>query len=297
MLWYLRYSAFYLLSSFLLISLLYFDENKMNSSAFSATSIKPILVIGGTGRVGKSVVSKLIKQGFNVRVMVREKMKAETVEELKGADLVVGDVANMETLLNATQGCSTVVDVHGMRPLRFSKLTDFFCHPKGDPLHPYNVNYLGVEKILSAMSINKVNKIVRVTGSLVGKSAFLYQRVLFNVLLSFTGKWHEASEMAIRKSGLDYTVVRPTGLMEESSISLQKNRSLVLIPGDSKELPKSRQIPIVDVADLIVLAATQSVDGQSRLSRSSVVCGTETCQTNNIVAWDSYIEKVIIQLL
>ena len=48
-----------------------------------------------------------------------------------------------------------------------------------------------------------------------GVSAFNPFRVLFNGLLSFSSKWHEASEIAIRSSGFDYTIIRPTEIVNE----------------------------------------------------------------------------------
>ena len=184
----------------------------------SVASSKPILVIGGTGRVGRAIVPKLIKEGYTVRVLVRDIEKAKAFDELSGANLVVGDVLDMKSLVSATEGCSTVVDVHGMKPIRFAKITDFFIHPKNLPNHPYQINYLGVNRILAAMEINKCQKIVRITGALVGKSAFIPIRALFNILISFSSKWHEASEVAIRNSGLDYTIIRPTELVNEPSV-------------------------------------------------------------------------------
>lgn len=188
------------------------------SNVAAKVSSKSVLVIGGTGRVGRAIVPKLVVEGFSVRVLCRDIEKAKTFAELDGAELVLGDVGNMESLVTATAGCSTVVDVHGVKPVRFSKITDLFTHPRDIPGHPYQINYLGVRRILVAMEINKCQKIVRITGALVGKSAFSPFRVLFNSLLSFSSKWHEASEIAIRNSGMDYTVIRPTEIVNEPSL-------------------------------------------------------------------------------
>jgi nucleoside-diphosphate-sugar epimerase len=200
--------------------------------AIGSTSIQSVLVIGGTGRVGRAMVPRLIKEGFNVRVLCRDLVKAKDVEELVGAELVLGDVCNMESLVSATVECNTVIDVHGMKPIRLAKITDLFTHPKNIPYHPYNINYLGVKRILVAMEINKVKKIVRITGAFIDTSAFIPLRALFNLLLSFTSKWHEASELAIRQSGLDYTVIRPTEIVNKTSLFGSTNRSFSLLPGE-----------------------------------------------------------------
>lgn len=191
----------------------------MSSSPFYVKKLSDtILVIGGTGRVGRTVVRKLVNKGFDVRVLCRNIVAAQSLPELSKAKLFEGDVCNLDSLIQASAGCSTVVDVHGMKPSRIGKITDLFNHPKNIPYHPYNVNYLGVKRILTAMETNKVKKIIRITGAFVDKSAFSPLRVLFNVLLSMTSAWHEASEIAIRNSGLDYTVIRPTEIVNTTSV-------------------------------------------------------------------------------
>jgi nucleoside-diphosphate-sugar epimerase len=201
----------------------------MSSTASTSTNIlreKAILVIGGTGRVGRAVVPKLIKEGFSVRVLCRNLSQAKNLTELTGAVLFEGDVCNLDSIITASVDCSAVVDVHGMRPARFSKITDLFTHPRNIPSHPYNINYLGVKKVLAAMEINKVSKIVRITGALVDKSAFIPVRILFNFLLSMTTRWHEASEICIRNSGFDYTVIRPTEIVNEPRVVRMSSRAV-----------------------------------------------------------------------
>ena len=51
----------------------------------SSAASKAVLVIGGTGRVGRALVPKLVKEGFSVRVMCRDMEKAKQLTELSGA--------------------------------------------------------------------------------------------------------------------------------------------------------------------------------------------------------------------
>ena len=259
-------------------------------AARALNSPKSVLVIGATGRVGRNVVPKLLKQGYTVRCLVRNKEKAFYLKELKGSKLVEGDVTNLDCLLAATEGCGTVIAVHGVRPPRPSKLQDLFIHPKHlGSNHPYNVNYLGVMKILAAMQVNRCSKLVRITGSLIDKSAFSPFRVLFNLLLSFTTKWHEASEIAIRRSGVDYTVLRPTGIADIPAAAKDAARSLIMLAGDSPELPPlPGRIPVEDLGELVVKAAGGA------LPRTSVVCSSVETKPGaaaapQVKAWDGLI--------
>ena len=118
------------------------------------------------------------------------------------------------------------------------------------------------------MEINKCKKLIRITGSLIDKSAFTPVRVLFNLLLSFTTKWHEASEIAIRRSGLDYTVLRPTGIQDIPSAAMSPNRNLILLPGDSPvKPPLPGRIPVEDLGELVVKSI-------NTLSKTTVVCSS-----------------------
>ena len=148
------------------------------------------------------------------------------------------------------------------------------------------VNFLGVKNVLSTMKENKVSKYIRITGATVGKSPFAPFRVLFSILLSLSGKWHEASEIAIRESGIDYTVLRPTGIKSEPSAKSQ-NRSLVLVPGDSKEKYKiPAKISVPDLADLVVLSLTNN-----KLKYCTVVCSSS--DEPGVTSWETLVNEKV----
>lgn len=67
-----------------------------------------VLVVGGTGRVGRIVVRKLLLRGYSVRVMCRD-MSDEAAQNLpSSAELVKGDVGNIEDCVKATRGVDKV---------------------------------------------------------------------------------------------------------------------------------------------------------------------------------------------
>jgi len=187
-------------------------------------------------------------------------------EDFKGASLYEGSVGNLDALLAVTEGAGAVIDCHGVSPPRFTSSLNLVRHPRHVPNSPYNVNFMGIKRLIAAMDINKVGKLVRVTGAITGTSPFSLPVVLFNLLLSMTCKWHERCEIAIRESGLDYTVVRPTEISCEPS-ACETGRRLVLIPGDSDEKRKLGKISLYDVASLCVSAGL----GEGKLSRATVV--------------------------
>lgn len=70
--------------------------------------MKTILVTGVTGRVGSRFVPRLLQRDSSVRILVRRAEQAEAFRAL-GAEVVIGDLSQPETLDQAVAGVDTVV--------------------------------------------------------------------------------------------------------------------------------------------------------------------------------------------
>ena len=67
-----------------------------------------ILVTGATGKVGSRLVPRLLAKGYDVRILVRDAVKASALVEL-GAKVVTGDLYNTDTLPPAVEGMDAVI--------------------------------------------------------------------------------------------------------------------------------------------------------------------------------------------
>jgi nucleoside-diphosphate-sugar epimerase len=67
-----------------------------------------VLVTGGTGFLGRALVRRLVAAGHAVRVLVRKLANADMVHGM-GAEVVWGDIADMESFGAAMNGCDLVV--------------------------------------------------------------------------------------------------------------------------------------------------------------------------------------------
>ncbi|MGG6309244.1 NAD-dependent epimerase/dehydratase family protein [Paenibacillus macerans] len=65
-------------------------------------------VTGATGKVGSRFVPRLLKHGYNVKVLVRDAAKAEWLIQ-QGAEVVEGDLLQPDSYLEALRGTDVVV--------------------------------------------------------------------------------------------------------------------------------------------------------------------------------------------
>jgi uncharacterized protein YbjT (DUF2867 family) len=82
------------------------DETQMTNGGTAMTS--PILVTGGTGTLGRHVVSRLRSAGYDVRVLTRGERPAHN-----GVQFVTGDLSTGAGLAPAVDGVSTIVHCAG----------------------------------------------------------------------------------------------------------------------------------------------------------------------------------------
>ncbi|KAL6966189.1 hypothetical protein U1Q18_031968 [Sarracenia purpurea var. burkii] len=90
-------------------SLLINEGGPMCEFAIPGAQNTTILVVGGTSRVGRILVRKLMLRGYTVKALVR-KADQEVVDLLPtSVDIVIGDVGDPSSLKAAVKGCNKII--------------------------------------------------------------------------------------------------------------------------------------------------------------------------------------------
>ncbi|MBP1179795.1 NAD(P)-dependent oxidoreductase [Methylobacterium sp. PvR107] len=164
-----------------------------------------VLVIGATNGIGLETVKAALAAGHRVRAFARS-ASAMTLSDA-GLERFPGDALNAVDVASALEGVNVVVQALGV--------------PMKDLLGPVNLFSNATGVLVPAMEKAGVRRLIAVTGFGTGDSrqaiGFL-QRVPFRLVFGRAYDDKDVQEMRIRKSGLDWTFVRP-GVLTTGSAS------------------------------------------------------------------------------
>src|SRR5678810_955378 len=189
--------------------------------------VKPILVTGAAGRVGavgRAVTELLLQQGKAVRAMVRtEDERAQALRD-KGAEVVVGDLLDLDSMHRAIAGCETV----------------YFGMSVSDAYLAATVNAAAVAKHHGVKAFINMSQMT------------LSQMSITETTASPQHKLHWLAEQALNWSGLPVVHVRPTVFLEGFFLTLTPDS---VRESDQIRLPfgegKTSPVSVEDVARVI----------------------------------------------
>jgi uncharacterized protein YbjT (DUF2867 family) len=156
-----------------------------------------VLVAGATGGTGQEIVEQALAKGYRVRALVRDDAKARTLFGDR-VQYSLGDVREPRTLRGAVKGADYVISALGANGQR-------------DPENsPERVDYQGVKALAEAAKAAGVKHFVLVSSMGVTHPEHELNRTLDNIL-----QWKLKGELALRATGLRYTIVRPGTLSND----------------------------------------------------------------------------------
>jgi|SRR5579864_213798 len=172
-----------------------------------------ILLLGSTGFVGRAVTHRFLDGGHQLRVLVRDPMRAAAYKA-RGAQIVVGDALNLQSVTQAAQGVEHIVSLVAVRRNR--------------PQSYLAVNVDGPRVLGQAAKAAGARSVVFV--SAVGAKLDAHFKYL-------TSRWMGEQELA--KTGVAGTILRFTMVLgEDGGIVEAFERALVgpfaMIPGSGQ---------------------------------------------------------------
>jgi uncharacterized protein YbjT (DUF2867 family) len=149
-----------------------------------------VLLVGGTGRLGRLIAEQLVGRDEPLRALVRSGRKAKRLREL-GFDLEVGDLYDPRSLRRALVGVRAVVTA-----------------AQGDPLRrrvaPARVDRQGNRNLIELARAAGVAQFVFISALKADEGAAAVPQLAYK----------HAAEGLLRASGMIYTILRPATLQE-----------------------------------------------------------------------------------
>lgn len=179
-----------------------------------------ITIVGGHGSIAMLMHPMLIESGHQVRGIIRKKEQADDLRKV-GAEPVICDIEEADDISEAVGDVDAVVFAAG-------------AGPGSGAERKWSVDRDGAIKLIEAAKNNGINRYVMISAMGVDNPR---GNEVFRAYLNAKA---EADE-ALRNSGLDYTIVKPGRLTEESGAGKVKI---------GRDLP-SGEIPREDVARVL----------------------------------------------
>lgn len=189
-----------------------------------------VIIFGATGSLGSHILQQALAKGYTVRAFTRNAGKLTGINN-PSLEVIQGDVSNFDEVYKAISGVDAVLCALG-------------DGRKG------NVRANGTQNIVNAMEAAGVDRLVCQTTLGVGDSwanlNFFWKHIMFGFLLKKAFQDHELQEVVIKRSQLDFTIVRPSAFTNGPSTRDFK------VGFDHTIRKLSLKIPRADVAYFIV---------------------------------------------
>jgi len=212
-----------------------------------------LLIVGATGTLGRQITRHALDRGLKVKCFVRYPKKANFLREW-GADLVAGNLNNPESLDDALEGITEVIDAATTRATGAMRIKE--------------VDWLGKVNLIRAAERAKVNRFIFFSIL----NAEKYPNVPLMDIKNCTEKF-------LASTDLNYTILRPCGffqnLIGEYAIPILENQT-IWIGGESSPIA---YMNTQDIAKFAIRALTVTATER----QSFAIAGPKAWQPSEII--------------
>jgi len=200
-----------------------------------------VLVTGATGNTGSGLVPALRSAGVEVRAFVRDEAKAQPLKDA-GAEIVVGDLDQIETIGPAVEGVDKI----------------------------YLLTWNGPTQARQVQNV--IDSVKRVGGA-----PHIVRHSMWGSEKSRIVKQGDQAEETIKSSGLPWTLLKPTFFMQNTMMAAQTIASDGMIYWDMQD-GKLAMIDIRDIVDVAVAVLT----GSGHEGKSYILTGPEAISLHDV---------------
>jgi divinyl chlorophyllide a 8-vinyl-reductase len=213
---------------------------------------KTVLVVGATGYIGNAVVAEAVQRGYDVIAVTRS---LRTDCQFEGAEVVLADVSDPASIAKAFSGKIDIV------------ISTLACR-SGLPKDFDAIDYKATLNVLNAALENGTDQFILLSAICVRKPDLPLQLAKLKM------------EDALIRSGIDYTIVRPTAyfwVFDVQTKMIEKGKPGYLIGSGDQAChnPISKE----DLAEFLV----GSIGNAERINRLHIIGGPEV--PGNIVTY------------
>ncbi len=228
-----------------------------------------VLLTGTTGFVGSEILRLLIAKGHTVRTIVRDPKQCDLIRERDHVDTFHGNILHAPSLLGCMEGIEAVIHLVGV------------IAEVGENTYD-RVHRIGTQNLIAEAKKSKVKRFIHM--SALGTRP--HARSQYH-----QSKW--AGEEAVRNSGLDWTVFRPSIIYGPQDGFVNLFAKMTKFPSRLFTLPLMeggfshlQPIPVTDVAQCFVDALTKP----ESMKKIYDLCGPTPLRLREII-------KTIVEVL
>ena len=199
-----------------------------------------IAIAGGHGKIALKLTRLLSDRGVQARSLIRDPGHADEVTATGGEPVIVDlEQSSDDEIDVALTGCDAIVFAAG-------------AGPGSGPERKESVDYAGAVRLIDAARRTDISRYVMISAA--GADPEAVGEEVFAVYLRAKGR----ADRELASSGLDFTIVRPVGLTDESGTGLVTTDEQLL----------AATVPREDVASTVaeVLERDSTIGATFRLS-------------------------------
>lgn len=223
--------------------------------------INSVCVLGGSGFVGRHVCHQLVERGCRVTVPTRDRERAKNLIVLPTVDVINADVHDPETLSEIVRGSDAVINLVGV------------LHNGRGNASFREAHVALARRVVAACRANGIRRLLHMSAlnaDVKAPSAYLRSK--------------GEAENAVRESGLDFTIFRPSVIFgrEDSFLNLFA-RLLRVFPALFLGSANARFQPVF--VDDVAAAYAESVRRLESFGKTYELCGPKRYTLRELVEY------------